>query len=238
MLGLFLFLLTAMKWITKLFALFLITSLFGCKSGKTINVVYRVNSAKADCVGVAPMSCLQVQKGDSIGTNSWEYFYSPIEGFNYEPGNIYTISVKQTQLPKSQIPADGSSLKFELIEVLDKAQDPLLALNDVYVVIEILGSEITKDTLSKTPTMEIFVSERRVTGTNGCNIYYATIEHLTESEISFSPAGTTRMMCADMTIPDSFDKAITEVSGYSRKNGIVELKSDKGEVLIVLKKID
>jgi heat shock protein HslJ len=238
MLGLFLFLLADMKTFTKTFALILLIALFACKSNEPKPVVYKINSAKVDCVGVAPMTCLQIQKGENIDTENWEMFYASIEGFNYEPGYIYSISVKETELAEDEVPADGSSIKFELVEVLEKSQDPLLALHDIYIVQEILGTAIQGDSLTKVPTMEIFVSERRIAGTDGCNNYFASIENLTETEITFSQAGATRMLCPDMTTPALFNKALNEVKAYKRGNGNVMLTNASGETVILLKKID
>ena len=238
MLGLFLFLLAAMKTFVKSFTLLLLISLIACKSNEQIPVVYKINSAKVKCVGVAPKNCLQIQKEKNIGTDTWEMFYSSIEGFEYEPGYVYTISVKETQLPADEVPADGSSIKYELIEVLEKSQDPLLVLHDIYIVQEIMGTVIQGDSLTKVPTMEIFVSERRISGTDGCNTYFASIEVLSENEINFSPVGSTRMLCLDMSIPDLFSNAIGEVASYTRKNEKVMLTNSKGETVILLKKVD
>ena len=58
--------------------------------------IWWINSAKMDCVGVGPMSCLQIQKGTEIDPGAWEFFYSSIKGFEFEPGNIYQIKVKVT----------------------------------------------------------------------------------------------------------------------------------------------
>lgn len=238
MLGLFLFLLAAMRIFTKLFALVVLIGLSACKDKEPKPVVYKINSAKADCVGVAPMSCLQVQKGENIGSKNWEMFYSSIEGFEYEPGYLYSISVKEIELPEEEVPADGSSIKYELVEVLEKTQDPLLALHDIYVVQEIKGTVVLGDSLTKSPTMEIFVSERRIAGTDGCNNYFASIETLTETEITFSPAGATRMLCPDMAIPDLFTDALAEVKTYTKANGQVALMNPSEETVLLLKKID
>lgn len=238
MLGLFLFLLAAMKTFTKIFALFILITLFACKYDEPKAVVYKINSAKVDCVGVAHMNCLQIQKGENIGSENWDLFYSSIEGFDYEPGYIYSIAVKETQLPENEVPADGSSIKYELIEVLVKIQDPLLALHDIYIVQEILGTKVEGDSLTKVPTMEIFVSERRIAGTDGCNNYFASIETLTETNITFSTAGSTRMLCPNMTTPDLFSEALSDVQTYSRGNGQVMLMNSSGETAILLKKVD
>lgn len=238
MLGLFLFLLAVMKIFTKFCAFIVFIGLSACVENPPKTVMYKINSAKVDCVGVAPMSCLQVQKGENIGSENWEMFYASIEGFEYEPGYTYSISVKEIELPIGEVPADGSSIKYELVEVLEKTQDPLLALHDIYVVQEIKGTVVLGDALTKVPTMEIVVSERRIAGTDGCNNYFASIESLTETEITFSPAGATRMLCPDMKIPDLFTNALAEVKAYKRANGQVALMNANEETVLLLKKID
>ena len=58
---------------------------------------------------------LLVQEGDNIGTDTWTNFSTNIEGFTYEPGNIYDLLVKIETIDNP--PADGSSLKYTLIEI-------------------------------------------------------------------------------------------------------------------------
>jgi len=81
---------------------------------------FRINNYTEDCVGEAPQKCLLVQQGSLIGTNDWEYFYSEIEGFNYEEGYIYNLKVKQTAIINP--PMDGSSIKYELLKLLSKEE--------------------------------------------------------------------------------------------------------------------
>ena len=59
-----------------------------------------------------------------------------------------------------------------------------------------------------------------------------------ENEINFSPVGSTRMLCLDMSVPDLFSNAIGEVASYTRKNEKVMLTNSKGETVILLKKVD
>jgi|SRR5690606_29491309 len=86
----------------------------------TNRVNMMVNSYTVDCVGEAEGTCLLVQEGNMIGTENWEYFYyvDSIEGFTYEPGFIYGLIVKKTEIKNP--PADGSSLKYELVRVVSK----------------------------------------------------------------------------------------------------------------------
>ena len=77
--------------------------------------VLLVNSALVDCMGVAPMTCMQVRHSVQ---GQWELFYSQIEGFNFEPGYRYRLKVKVTEL--ENVPADASSLRYTLVEQLEK----------------------------------------------------------------------------------------------------------------------
>lgn len=87
--------------------------LSSCSTKDTVR--FTVASTTADCVGVAPQKCLLVKKGD---TTEWEFFYSAIEGFNYEPGYEYVLDVKETKV--ENVPADASAIKYELVKEVSK----------------------------------------------------------------------------------------------------------------------
>ncbi|OBU04746.1 DUF4377 domain-containing protein [Morganella psychrotolerans] len=74
-----------------------------------------IDSQLADCVGVAPMKCMKVKEKPNA---EWEFFYQNIDGFTYEPGYLYRIAVKVTDIPNP--PADAPSARYELLTVLDK----------------------------------------------------------------------------------------------------------------------
>ena len=79
-----------------------------------------VNSYTVDCYGEREGTCLLVQEGDLIGSENWEYFYfyNNIEGFTYEPGYIYGLTVKKTEVKETA--AGGSSIKYELVKIVSK----------------------------------------------------------------------------------------------------------------------
>ncbi len=85
------------------------------QAGAVENVLY-VNGVLADCQGMMPMKCMQVKRNPD--QKNWEYFYSEIEGFDYQDGFVYKLRIKET--PIANPPADASSVRFELIEVLEK----------------------------------------------------------------------------------------------------------------------
>ena len=79
-------------------------------------MILEVNSYRVPCVGVAPMSCLQVRRDDQPD-GKWQNFYSEIRGFEYRPGYLYRLRIRETPLPPEQVPADASSIQFDLVEV-------------------------------------------------------------------------------------------------------------------------
>jgi heat shock protein HslJ len=79
-----------------------------------------IGPEKVECVGAGPMECYQIKEDPDA---EWQFFYNQIEGFEWEPGFTYKlrVSVHQVENP----PADGSSLRYELIEVVDKVETPV-----------------------------------------------------------------------------------------------------------------
>jgi len=76
---------------------------------------------QVDCDGTqGNTTCFMVQKGASIGKDSWEMLPEPIEGFNYEAGYVYDVTVKIEVLPN---PAEGqSSFQYTLVNILSKVK--------------------------------------------------------------------------------------------------------------------
>ncbi|MBL0627960.1 DUF4377 domain-containing protein [Aeromonas jandaei] len=74
-----------------------------------------INSQLVDCVGVGPMQCMQVRSDEQ---QPWTLFYQNIEGFQFEPGYQYQLTVSKEQL--TNVPADAPSLRYQLIKVVSK----------------------------------------------------------------------------------------------------------------------
>lgn len=77
--------------------------------------VLLINSGLVDCVGVAPMKCMQVRHTEQ---DPWVMFYTGIAGFTFEPGYQYRLKVRVTEL--ENVPADASSRHYTLVEQLVK----------------------------------------------------------------------------------------------------------------------
>jgi heat shock protein HslJ len=74
-----------------------------------------VGAEQVDCVGVGPQKCLLIREDPNA---EWSYFYDAIEGFEWEAGFEYELRVNISEVENP--PADGSSLRYELIEVVNK----------------------------------------------------------------------------------------------------------------------
>ena len=101
----------------------LLLAVASCKSSNSdteASVTYWINSARVPCVGVGPMECLEVRQSESA---DWQLFYSDIEGFDYEPGYLYRIKVREEKRDPENIPADASSIRYILVSVEEKTPE-------------------------------------------------------------------------------------------------------------------
>jgi glyoxylase-like metal-dependent hydrolase (beta-lactamase superfamily II) len=74
-----------------------------------------VNSELVDCVGVAVQQCMLVRENPNT---DWKSFYEQINGFEFQNGYEYKLKIKVTEIKNP--PADASSLKYSLVEILEK----------------------------------------------------------------------------------------------------------------------
>ena len=71
-----------------------------------------------DCIGVGPQKCLLTKlAGQTNSQTGWEYRYSGIEGFDYEPHYEYTLLIKNTTIANP--PADTSSIHSKLTKIIE-----------------------------------------------------------------------------------------------------------------------
>jgi heat shock protein HslJ len=160
-----------------------------------------------DCVGVGPMTCLQVRESPD---EEWRLLYQKIEGFDYEPGYDYELRVRTEKVDNP--PADGSSIRYILEEVVSRtpmsseagagtgtlegewtlASFAPAALegadDDPTASLETLAARGSAPTLA-------FSSDGKVAGSSGCNQLTGTYEIEGGHSLSFGPLATTRRAC-------------------------------------------
>lgn len=78
-----------------------------------------VDAKKIACEGEGQTECLRVKEAPDA---SWTLFYRSIEGFTFEPGYLYELRVEVTSVAKP--PADASSRRYRLVEVVSKKKAP------------------------------------------------------------------------------------------------------------------
>ncbi len=210
-----------------------------CTPSKNKTSVFWVNSVKvlADA-GVAKRHCLQITKQDNLKNPQWETFYADIEGFKPKAGFFQKIEVLETELPEDKVPADTSSIKYTLVKVLEEKLDSKWRLNDIWALAAINGKKIKLSKGQRRPQLAFDLGKMKVSGTDGCNQLMGGLESVTANKIKFAPLATTLMMCEDMTLPDTFMKALKEAKTYEIKElELLFYDADKKE-LLRLKKID
>lgn len=208
---------------------------------KNTTTTWWVNSYKVACTGVAPMNCLQIQKNESIEQGKWLNFYTQIEGFVFEPGYLQKIRVTEEKLNPAQVAADGSSIKYTLVAVLEKKTDEHFAIHDIWMLEAIDGVLIPKSPDNETmerPVLEINVTEMRVMGSDGCNRITGGIAVLDGEKLEFGNMSATRMMCNNMEIPDKFNKTLPTVRKFKKEGLKLNLLNECGKEVLRLKKVD
>ncbi len=211
------------------------------KISKPNEYIYWVNSSKVPCEGVRATNCLKVQKGDTLNNESWQYFYSSIDGFDYVPGYIYKLIVREEKIDKKKVPADASSIKFILVKVIEKRQDVRFRINDIWVLVSIEGEtveQITTNKRHKIPQIEFHIAEMKVMGNDGCNNFFGSIKNIDAENLILSQLAITKMACMGTDIPDKFNVALSKVARYKTENMQLVLSNDSGKELLLFKKID
>ncbi len=193
---------------------------FSCS--KDYEKILYVSDVKMDCTGVAPQKCLQIKEKES---ENWTYFYSDIEGFDYEEGYTYKIKVEVSEVKNA--PADASSLKYTLLEVIEKTKAPRSLDKGSWMVTKVMNV----DTFDRNPFFSVTTSDNTIKGSTGCNRFFGAIKMEGET-IEITNVGSTKMMCANMDPEYAFMKAIHSVTSYKIDNDVLKFLSTNNEVLM------
>lgn len=181
-----------------------------------------VSDVKMDCTGVAPQKCLQIKEKES---DNWTYFYNDIEGFDYEEGYTYKIKVEVSEVENA--PADASSLKYTLLEVIEKTKAPRSLTKGSWMVTKVMKV----DTFDRNPFFSVTTSDNSIKGSTGCNRFFGAIK--TEGEnIQITNVGATKMMCANMDAENAFMEAINLTTNYKIDNDVLKFLSANNEVVM------
>ncbi len=190
-----------------------------------------VNSAKKDCVGVAPTTCFEIQRNDVKDPGGWQLFYDPIKGFDYEPGYLYRIEVRITDR-EPPLPADVSSKLYELVTVLSKTADAGLRLTNRWKVASVGDVEAPRNKHKQPLVFEFNASARTYAGDMGCNRVQGTIAENDGEALILGAGMATQMACHDMTVEKEITAALQKTRRYKWVEGRLRFYDNEGEELM------
>lgn len=189
-------------------------------AGETMTLY--VGPTLADCVGVAPQKCMQVKTSPD---GEYQLFYDTIQGFDYEEGYDYEITVSRTEIENP--PADASKYQYTLVEVVSKtaatggesvaSKTPLE--NTLWKLESIVATNGLAPVLPNTQATAQFVAGR-VGGNASCNTYFGEYQ-VDGNNLTVNVGGSTMMACEppemmqqEMAYLDALGKTATyEISG-------------------------
>jgi hypothetical protein len=201
----------------------------------------------SECVGVGPKLCLNVRES---AEDDWSLRYDPIEGFEHEAGYDYRLMVRETTV--SDPPADASSIRWTLIEILEQTPvatdeaggNPVLRpwKLESFGPAADLGDEaaatVIEGALTALPgdglvTLDLS-EEGRVAGSDGCNRYFGEFGLENGHQIVQGPKGATLMACPGgaMELEQAFLRNLEAASRAFLRGERLELENDDGVLLI------
>lgn len=207
-------------------------------SEKIAETILFVNSSKVECTGVGKMQCLQIQESETFKPNGWKNFYGNIEGFEFEPGYIYKISVKKEELDPATVPADASTLKYSLVKVIEKNRDEKMRINDIWALKAMNGEAIDGNNFQKHPVLEIHLNEMKIFGNDGCNNMFGNIESFDEKNIAFGAIGGTKMACRNMELSSKYTSALGKTKTYKLDGLQLYFYDADGNEVLKYQKVD
>jgi heat shock protein HslJ len=188
-----------------------------------------------DCVGVAPQKCMQVREDPDA---EWTMFYQQIDGFTHEPGHAYELRVSVETVPYP--PADGSSLRYTLIEVVSREPvegeavegEPVEGPDGLEGTAWLLVSH--GDPASPIPVLDgteitATFSDGQVTGSAGCNTYGAPYT-VDGDDITIGPGRLTLMACEEpiMAQEQAFMQALSGATSFRVEGDALAIAYDDG----------
>lgn len=99
----------------KFSIIIVMTIIVGCTNSNHDDMHIYISDHLEDCIGVGPQKCMLVKFKPN---DEYLLFYDKIEGFTYVEGYTYQLKVKKEKL--KNVPADASTLRYSLIEIISK----------------------------------------------------------------------------------------------------------------------
>lgn len=195
-----------------------------------------VGPEKVECVGVAPQECLQI-KFDA--DEAWQLLYQDIEGFTFEPGSEYELIVNRINVENP--PADASSIRYELVEIVNVTAVSQPDVSDEPIPSESLGGSWTlvsygpadapNSVVPGQITIEFTPTE--FSGNAGCNSYGGSY-FMNANLITFEETAVTLMACLDdgvMERESAYLDLLNNADSVTQSEGQLILNAANGQLV-------
>ncbi|MCE2612856.1 META domain-containing protein [Flavobacteriaceae bacterium D16] len=221
-----------MKHITLLFIAILI--LASCANKKEQVSTFWISGFKVSCdAGAGKSNCLLINKSDELKDDSWELFYSDIEGFGFRQGDLKKVEILIEQPEDGALASDVSKMKYTLIKELEEITDPRAALAVNWQLEELNGTVINERIIH--PTLTFSLLEMEIHGNGGCNSYNGTITKLGLNSIAFGDLIKTLKMCAEDTVEEEYLNALSKVSFFEIENTRLTFYNKEEKPVLIFK---
>lgn len=253
-----------LNWLLVLFLLAGLTTLVACGSADPtepapddveppqmaegeLKTLY-VGPELVDCVGVGPMQCMQVRENPA---DPYTLFYQQIEGFTFEPGFEYELLVRVITVENP--PADGSSLRYTLVSVVNQTPMadsalppsttdstpvvPATAADELPLVGTLwqMQSHQGNDALPGTEVTAVFAADGSLSGNSGCN-NFSTSYTVDGNSLTVNDAiAATMMACLQEGVMEqetAFLAALTDAATFEIRGNSLEIRDAEGGVLV------
>ena len=96
----------------------------------------------------------------------------------------------------------------------------------------VLGTQVNASE-EETPFISFQKEESRFYGTTGCNSFFGEFKTSDDkNEITLNNVGSTKKLCADMTVEDAIFSAFSQVSSVVYDKNDMQLKDKDGKILM------
>ncbi len=102
-----------------------------------------------------------------------------------------------------------------------------------------MNGEPTPNIFSKSPKMpqlQIDTSEMKVSGNDGCNSIFGSIENWNANVLTFKNLGGTKMACANMERSMEYSQALSNMKTYKIENSELHLFDAVGNEVLIFRK--
>ncbi|MEQ8676169.1 MAG: META domain-containing protein [Aggregatilineales bacterium] len=180
-----------------------------------MQTIMHIAPYQQDCVGVGAQQCLIVRFEDD---DNLTFFYDQIEGFTFEEGFEYTLLVNITE--RENVPADASSLAYELVEVVQ--QFPAHLGGKVWELQSLNGTDIEDPT-----RYTLILTEDGLAIKADCNSVQA---NLTFNPFNIETTVSTRVACPEDSLETEYLAGLNATNMVSVENGELILQSSEGQL--------